>query len=299
MNTDRSTEGSFQGPAPLAILMISLNEAHNMEAVLENVAGFAQEVFVVDSFSSDATVDIALRHGAHVVQRPFRGFGDQWNYATNGLPITAPWTMKLDPDERLTDELKASIREMIERGHNDGAYITRRLWFMGRPLPVRQDILRLWRTGCCRFSDVLVNEHPIVKGYCTVLRGDLEHHDSPNLHHWFEKQNNYTTAEALAAWRDDPLSARPRLFGGSLERRMWLKRLAQRSTLAPSLMFFYCLLVQGAWRAGVTGWIWAKLRGEVLRWRQYKAREIELTGRSYAPQPGRLGAPDPRVAQVE
>jgi glycosyltransferase involved in cell wall biosynthesis len=290
---------AIEDPAPLAILMISLNEAHNMEAVLKNVSGFAREVFLVDSFSSDETIDIALRHGVKVVQRRFRGFGDQWNYATNGLPITAPWTMKLDPDERLTDELKTSIREMIERGHNDGAYVTRRLWFMGKPLPVRQDILRLWRTGCCRFSDVLVNEHPIVQGYTSLLKGDLEHHDSPNLHHWFEKQNNYTTAEALAAWRDDPLSARPRLLGGPLERRMWLKRLSQRFPFAPALMFVYCLVLQGAWRAGATGWIWSQLRAEVLRWRQYKGREFEITGITYQPQPGRLGPPDPRVPQVE
>lgn len=299
MTRDRSVDRPRPGPAPLAILMISLNEAHNMEAVLENVAGFAREVWLVDSFSSDETVDIALRHGVKVVQRRFRGFGDQWNYAVNGLPIAQPWSMKLDPDERLTDELKASIRAMIDRGENDGAYVRRRLWFMGRPLPVRQDILRLWRTGCCRFSNVMVNEHPIVTGYCSLLKGDLEHHDSPNLHHWFEKQNNYTTAEALAAWRDDPLSARPRLFGGALERRMWLKRIAQRLSIAPLLMFVYCLVAKGAWRAGTTGWIWAQLRGEVLRWRQYKARELEITGRAYHPQQSRLGAPDLRVAQVE
>jgi len=298
MARSRPDGDAAQDTAPLAILMISLNEAHNMRDVLENIAGFAREVWLVDSFSSDETLDIALRHGVNVVQRRFRGFGDQWNFAVN-LPIAAPWTMKLDPDERLTDELKASIREMIDRGHNDGAMVRRRLWFMGRPLPVRQDILRLWRTGCCRFSDVLVNEHPIVAGYTTVLRGDLEHHDSPNLHHWFEKQNNYTTAEALAAWRDDPLSARPRLFGGALERRMWLKRVAQRSALAPSLMFVYCLIVQGAWRAGSTGWTWATLRAAVLRWRQYKTREILTTGRSYQPQQSRLGQPDLRVQQAE
>lgn len=100
-------------PAPLAVIMISLNEAHNMEAVLENLNGFAREVFLLDSFSSDATVDIALAGGVHVVQRRFRGFGDQWNFALNHMPVTAPWVMKLDPDERLTDELKTSIRAAL------------------------------------------------------------------------------------------------------------------------------------------------------------------------------------------
>ena len=82
--------------------MIARNEAHNMEAVLDNIAGWAKEVFLVDSYSTDATVDIAVKHGVYVVQRRFRGFGDQWNFALSALPISAPWTMKLDPDERLT-----------------------------------------------------------------------------------------------------------------------------------------------------------------------------------------------------
>jgi len=286
-------------PARLAVVMISLNEAHNMEAVLRNVAGFASEVFLVDSFSSDKTIDIALEHGVHVVQRRFRGFGDQWNYAIGQLPISAPWTMKLDPDERLTDGLKQAIREMIARDDADAVLVRRRLWFMGRPLPVRQDILRLWRTGSCRFSDVLVNEHPIVAGRAVVLAGDLEHHDSPNLHHWFEKQNAYTTAEALAAWRSDPLSAKPRLLGNALERRMWLKRLTLRLPFAPALMFFYCLILKGAWRAGSAGVIWSMLRADVLRWRAYKRRELEITGQAYTPEPPRVGAPDARVRQAD
>ena len=63
------------GQAPVAVVMISLNEGHNMEAVLENLKGWAQEVFLVDSYSKDNTVDIALRYGVHVVQREF---SSQW-----------------------------------------------------------------------------------------------------------------------------------------------------------------------------------------------------------------------------
>ena len=84
--------------------------------------------------------------------------------------------------------------------------VRRRLWFMGRPLPVRQKLVRLWRTGTCTFSDVTVNEHPLVTGRIGTVRGDLEHLDSPDLQHWRHKQDRSSTAEA---W---PLFARPR-FG--------------------------------------------------------------------------------------
>ena len=142
--TDLNNTPPWQaGRAPVAVVMISLNEAHNMEAVLQNLAGWAQQVFLVDSCSADETVSIALRHGVHVVQRRFKGFGDQWNFAVNDLPISASWTMKLDPDERLTDELKASIQNMVTSGQPDGIVSQRRLWFMGAVLPVLQPILRV------------------------------------------------------------------------------------------------------------------------------------------------------------
>jgi len=283
-------------PAPLAVLMITLNEAHNMEAVLQNLTGFASEVVLVDSFSSDETIDIALRHGARVVQRRFRGFGDQWNFATQ-VPVASPWTMKLDPDERLTDELKDSIRALISRNDAEAALVRRRLWFMGRPLTVKQNILRLWRTGTCRFSDVQVNEHPIVDGRAAQLSGDLEHHDSPNLHHWYEKQNHYTTQEALSAWRGDRLSAEPKLLGTPLERRMWIKAAAYDAPLLPSFVLLYYLVVVGVWRAGWRGVTWALLRREAYRMIRYKLREMRALGLGYEPIARATGSPDMRVQQ--
>ena len=74
--------------APIAVVMITLNEAHNLEAVLDNLQNWAEQVFIVDSYSSDATIDIALRRGVHVVQHAFTGFGEQWNFALQNLPIT-------------------------------------------------------------------------------------------------------------------------------------------------------------------------------------------------------------------
>lgn len=287
------------GRAPIAVIMISLNEAHNMEAVLENLKGWAQEVFLVDSLSADATVDIALRHGVHVVQRAFRGFGDQWNFALRELPITAGWTMKLDPDERLCDALKLKIESAMTLGDCDGYAIDRRLWFMGRPLPVHQSLLRIWRTGSCRFSDVLVNEHPKVDGRIRAIGGDLEHHDSPDLQHWLAKQNMYTTAEAVAAFNGDTLSATPRLFGTSLQRRMWMKKHFLHVPFRYGLLFLYNYFVLGAWRAGWVGYAWARLRSDVHRLVEYKSREIKIIGRLPLEQPRGKGAPDPRVRQYD
>ena len=297
--TEEKSPSWTSGKAPVAVVMISLNEAHNMGAVLDNISGWAQEVFLVDSFSTDDTVDIALSKGVHVVQRSFQGFGDQWNYAVNELPINAPWTMKLDPDERLTPELKSSIEKAIADDASDAVLVQRSLWFMGARMAVRQNILRLWRTGTCRFSDVEVNEHPIVSGREFLVDGDLEHRDSPNLHHWFEKQNRYTTVEAAMAVRGDKLSIQPNLFGTALARRMWLKNIYKHIPFRHLLMFLYCYLWLGAWRAGRVGFIWARLRSAVFIMIDHKSEEMRILGDVYSPPPAIRGDPHPGAVQAE
>lgn len=283
---------------PLTVVMITLNEAHNMAEVLENLDGWAERVIVVDSYSKDATVDIALSWGAHVVQRRFRGFGDQWNFAL-AIPTDSPWTMKLDPDERLTDGLRVSIQNAIENGAETGYSFDRRLWFMGQPMPILRPVTRLWKTGSTTFSDVLVNEHPIVDGKVGHLSGELEHHDSPHLHHWFEKQNKYGTSEALTRFRSAALSAEPRLFGTALERRMWLKRNFWHFPIRYLILFWYHIIVYGAWRAGRVGWIWAHLRTEHLRNAEFKLLEMQMQGRENVNVPSGNGAPHPDAIQAD
>lgn len=292
--------GWTPGSAPVAVVMITLNEGPRLGGALENLAGWAQNVFIVDSFSSDNTVDIALEAGVTVVQREFRGFGDQWNFALGAQPAGAPWTMKLDPDERLDDELKRSIEQAVERDGAAGLSFDRRLWFMGRPLHVRSPIVRVWRTGSCQFSSVRVNEHPIVDGPVTHISGVLEHHDSPNLQHWLDKQNRYSTSEALAALRDEELSVEPRLFGTPLERRMWIKK---RFRLLPGrffALFAYHLFKLGAWRDGFAGLRWATLRCFVYWFGELKVREMEQVGAYSLPRSDSpAGVPDDRVPSFD
>jgi hypothetical protein len=284
---------------PLAVIMITRNEAHNIPDVMANLNGFASEVFVVDSYSTDATVGLALASGAHVVQRPFRDFGDQWNFAVTGLPVTQPWTMKLDPDERLTDALKAEIARAIATNTSDAISFSRRLWFMGRRLPLRQDVLRIWRTGRCRFTKSRVNEHPIVAGRHLHLSAELEHHDSPNLHHWYDKQNRYSTAEANEAYTGEGRTTVPRFWGTRLERHAALKRVFSYLPEQQLIMTLYCLVVLGAWRGGHAGVVWALMRGEVVRMGALKRLEMRWRGSAYDVPPLPRGAPYPGVPQID
>lgn len=287
------------GCAPVAVVMISLNEAHNMEAVLENLSGWAQEVFLVDSYSADDTVDIALRYGVHVVQRRFRGFGDQWNFALRELPIAAPWTMKLDPDERLTESLKHEIQRFVSRQDITAFVVPIRLHFMGARLPSVLRTIRIWRTASANFSNVLANEHVLAGGKTASLSEEIKHFDSPSLEHWFNKQNRYSTSEAVIRFEGHDLADRPSLFGSGLQRRMWLKKHFWKVPWRYTILFAHHLLIVGAWRAGRVGWIWSRLRVDVYRMQEYKVFEMQRLGRVPITIPNQSGLPDKRVPRYD
>jgi hypothetical protein len=146
---------------------------------------------------------------------------------------------------------------------------------------------------------VAVNEHPVVEGKLADVAGDLEHRDSPDLDHWLDKQNRYTTAEALVFHNNNPLADVPRLLGSSLQRRMWMKKHFGKVPFRYSLLFLYNWLWLGAWRAGWVGYAWARLRSDVMRFREYKRREVKLTGRVPVGRVCSVGRPDERVSQFD
>jgi hypothetical protein len=112
------------------------------------------------------------------------------------------------------------------------------------------------------------------------------------------KQNRYTSDEAIIRFDGRQLAAAPRLMGSALERRIWLKHNFRRLPLCYVLFFLYLYLMQGAWRAGRTGLIWARLRTEVMRMVEYKEIEMRLRGRLVRCTLSGPGDPDPRVPQL-
>ena len=271
----------------LTVIFITLNEEYHIGAAIDNVKDIAEEVFVVDSLSSDSTVDIALSKGANVVQRPFRNFGDQWNFALEKLPIKSKWTMKMDPDERLSESLKDEIVcELTGTNPSNGYSFFWGVHFMGKPIRCKSyHFLRLWKTGTCHFSPVIVNEHPIIEGHIKKLKSPLLHLDSRDLYAWTDKQNRYTSQEALTRFHKMERAAKPKLFGSALERRVWISNLFWHIPFRYQIYFCLLFFCKGAWKSGIHGWRWAVMRTFVMRMTEYKWREMDNTSReSLIPQ---------------
>ena len=287
---------------PLSVVMITLNEEYNLPGAIESIEDHVEEIFILDSGSTDRTVDIALEHGITILQNEFQGFGEQWNVALESFPIKSRWTMKMDPDERWSKELTESFHKKLVLSDDVHGYTVRcRIWFMGHPLAVRtMSLLRVWRTGKGVFPKVNVNEHLSVEGTIEALHGTLEHLDARDLHAWLDKQNTYTTLEALHRYEESELSVLANLFGSNLERRMWLKKWFYHLPFRYTLFYYYCLVGTGAWRSGKVGRCWARMRTEVMRLIEYKYLEaIQQNRKPSVPHSKHTYKVDPRIAKTE
>ncbi len=243
----------------LAVIILTFNEEANLPAALDSVCGWASEVYVVDSFSTDRTVDIALERaaeGVRVVQHKFEDYSQQWNWALTHLPIRAAWTLKLDADERCTLAFKLEVESQLAGAPADvaGVFFRRRLIFMGTPISGAGTsdayVLHLWRTGQARFEDRAVNEHALVNGEVVYLHNTVEHHNTKSLSDWLDKHNRYTSLEALSLIEGNVVGdVSPRLFGRDDQRRIWLRSMYYRVPCRFAVAMAY-FLYRYVWKLG-------------------------------------------------
>jgi hypothetical protein len=185
--------------AKLSVTIITKNEADNIRACMESVA-WADEVIVVDSGSSDDTVNICKELGARVhTTSDWPGFGVQKNRALSHA--TNEWVLSLDADERVTPGLRSEIESALNDPHGHDAFRLPRLSsFCGRYMRhsgwYPDYVTRLFRRGAARFSDDLVHERLIVNGSVGKLRQSLLHETFNDLDELLTKINRYSTAGA-------------------------------------------------------------------------------------------------------
>ncbi len=196
------------------VIILTFNEERHIVRAIHSVSPFVREIFVVDSFSTDKTVELARTEGATVIQHPFVNQARQFQWALDTLPTTAPWIMRLDADEVVEPALAEEIRRKLPElpPQTVGINLKRKHIFLGRwvrhggryPLM----LMRIWRRGHGRVEDRWMDEHIIVEGGDTVaFEGDFCDHNLSDLTSFTEKHNRYATREAI-----DVLSRRYGLF---------------------------------------------------------------------------------------
>lgn len=188
----------------LAVVILTYNEERHIARAIGSVAPVAREIFVIDSFSSDHTVEIAKALGATVVQHPFVNQAQQFQWALDQALISCAWIMRLDADEVIEPGLAREIAARLPTLDPDvaGINLKRKHIFLGRWIrhggryPLL--LLRIWRRGQGRVEDRWMDEHVIVWGGRTVtFAGDFADHNLNDLTYFIDKHNKYATREAV------------------------------------------------------------------------------------------------------
>jgi glycosyltransferase involved in cell wall biosynthesis len=182
---------------PLSVVIITRNAASQLDACLASVA-FADEIIVVDSGSTDGTVELAARRGARVIAKEWLGFGPQKQFAV--ASAGHDWVLCLDADERLSDALRESILDELKAPRGLVYAMPRCNRFLGRWLRHGEGYpdwsVRLFHRAHARWSDDSVHEKILTGQPVLRLRGDLLHDSAETLEKYLDKQNRYTTLQA-------------------------------------------------------------------------------------------------------
>lgn len=201
--------------ASITAVVLTFNEEAHIRRCIESVALLALDVFVVDCFSSDKTVEIAKSVGAQVFQNPWEGLHSrQFNWALTHLPIKTDWVLRLDADEYLTSGLIAEIRDKLETLPDEVTGVEFHLLhiFMGRVIrrgTPRIRMIRLFRYGKAMCEQRLMDEHMVLlEGRSVVFDGEFVDDNLNDLSWWTQKHVGYAIREAA-----DMLDLEYGLFG--------------------------------------------------------------------------------------
>jgi glycosyltransferase involved in cell wall biosynthesis len=246
------------------------NEAANLPRCLGSVQ-WASEILVVDSQSTDGSIQIAEKHGAKVVQFHFNGtWPKKKNWALENLPFRNEWVFILDADEVLPPEAAEEFaRAIANAGEIAGYWINRRFMFLGRWLRhayYPNWNLRLFRHQLGRFEQITaaptdsgdneVHEHVIVRGPTARLRCQIEHYAFPSVEVFLEKHNRYSNWEARVAVEGE---LRAGVAHEQVELKRALKKFARRLPFRPLLRFLYIYVWQKGFLDGREGYYFARL----------------------------------------
>ena len=256
---------------PLSVIVLTQDEEHHIEACLASVAGWVAEIHVVDSGSTDRTLEIARRFTNQIHHHPFDHYSQQRNWALEHLPLKGEWLLQLDADHRVSSELRAVLEARFARGiapETNGFLIPRRTVFMKRWIrhgghyPVYQAVL--FRRGRGRCEQRGYDQHYLVEGQVELLPADIIDEFNEPLSRFVERHRRWAAQEALEirSGRTDA-QVKPLRNGTPIEQRRWMR---QRYYALPPFArafgyFFWRYFWKRGFLDGVPGLVFHSVQG--------------------------------------
>lgn len=261
----------------ITIIILTFNEELHIRRAIESASRIANEVIVVDSYSTDQTINIALELNARVLQHPFVNHAQQFQWAMDNGGITTGWTMRLDADEYLTDELIHEIEGRLSNLNQEisGIVLKRQVHFMGQWIrhggyyPIY--LLRIWRTGHAVIEQRWMDEHILLtRGTSITFNHDFVDDNLNSLTWWTAKHNDYATREAVDilsrkySFQDGDLSTGTKGNANQTTTKRWYKNnlyLRLPLFLRAFLYFQFRYWIKLGFLDGQRGLVWHFLQG--------------------------------------
>ncbi|MCK5015838.1 MAG: glycosyltransferase family 2 protein [Candidatus Peribacteraceae bacterium] len=281
----------------LSVQILTHNEEKNIEKCIRSVLPLTNRIFVVDSGSTDKTVDVCEKYNVIVKYREWTNYAEQLNWGLDNFDFGTEWIMRLDADEELTPELVEAIKKFIDKPPKDvsGVYVKRRVYFMGRWIKhggyYPTWLLRVFKNGIGRCENLWMDEHIVVsEGETIQIHEDLIDKNNKDLTFWTDKHNKYSDREVLdiinkmEKSQETDLSAS--LGDGQASSRRWIKDkvyLKFPLFVRPLLYFIYRYFIKLGFLDGKEGLIFHFLQGFWYRFLvdakyfEYKKRQSEET----------------------
>ena len=253
----------------LTVIVLTYNEELHIRRCLENIKQYASKIYVIDSFSTDKTVDISKELGAVVLQNKWPGNqAEQFNWALDNINIETEWVLRLDADEYLLPELIEEFKERLPKIDKtiSGISLKRRHIFLGKwvkrgTYPVI--ILRMFRNGKGRCEQRLMDEHLILSdGNTITFENDFVDHNLNPLVWWIEKHNNYAIREAVELL-DLELNLSKKNSSKHTSKKEQNKKLYIKIPIFFRAFLYFCIryFIKGGFLDGKEGFLWHFLQG--------------------------------------
>jgi glycosyltransferase involved in cell wall biosynthesis len=260
----------------ISVIILTFNEELHIERSIKNLQPIAKNIFIVDSFSTDKTVQIAETLGAKVFQRSWKNYADQFQWGLDNCPIKTTWVMRMDADEYLEPHL---IEEIIRKFPTlpediNGIFLKRKHHFLGRWIKHGDRypliLLRIWKTGQAHIENRWMDEHIVLdSGNSVNFDGDFVD-DNLNTVEWFiEKHNRYASREMV-----DILNQKYQLFSqdesiattetGQAKIKRFIKESLYNKLplfVRPVLYFFYRYILRFGFLDGKEGFAYHLMQG--------------------------------------
>ncbi len=257
----------------VSIVILTYNEEKNIEICLKSVYDWADEIFIVDSYSTDKTLKRAREYTDKIYQNKFEGYPNQRNWALDNLPFSNEWIFFLDADERPSDELKSEISNIFAATlpEVNGFYIKRKFIFLdkwikhGGYYPVW--ILRLFKHKLARCQEKEIDEDFMVKGNTENLQHDIIHEDNRGITFWINRHNKYATIDAIkqTKFNEPKMGVSDFTTNTSfLEKKRFIKRHIWSYFpifFRPCIYFLYRYILRGGFLEGMPGLVYHFLHG--------------------------------------